>query len=555
MELIFELRKRARMIRINQLKLSPEHTQQDMRNAIKHSLKLNDEIEFEYRIVKQSIDARHKPEILYVYAVNVKIKNESLENKIIKRVNNNNIMLTTENKYVFPYTSNIMNHENSLRPVIIGFGPAGMFCALFLARCGLKPIVVERGQCVEERIKTVDEFWSKNELNINSNVQFGEGGAGTFSDGKLNTMIKDPTGRIAKVLETFVEAGADASILYNNKPHIGTDVLCNIVRNIRKEIIHLGGEVRFNTCLEGIDAPNNKVKSIKIRDIRDCNSKTSQIDCNTVVMAIGHSARDTFSMIHEIGIQMTSKSFAVGLRIEHPQEFINYNTYGDTSYKNLPVADYKVTYQASTGRGVYSFCMCPGGYVVNASSENEMLAINGMSYSKRGSKNANSALIVTVTPQDFDGDGPLAGIEFQRNLERAAYKEGKGSIPVQLASDFINNKVSTGFGKVVPCIKGSYQFSNIRNILPEYISQTIIEGLENFNCLIKGYSMDDAVFSGIESRTSSPVRIIRDDIGESNVKGVFPCGEGAGYAGGITSAAIDGIKTAERIAQIIAQNI
>ena len=543
------------MIRINQLKLIPTHTDQEMRNAIKHSLKLSDEMEFEFCIMKRSIDARHKPEILYVYAVNVKIKDQNMENKIIKRVNNNNIMSTNENKYKFPYTINTFAEAKNSRPIIIGFGPAGMFCALFLARCGLKPIVIERGQCVEERMKTVNEFWTKNLLDINSNVQFGEGGAGTFSDGKLNTMIKDPTGRIAKVLETFVEAGADASILYNNKPHIGTDVLCNIVRNIRKEIIRLGGEVRFNTCLEGIDAPNNKVKSIKIRDIRDCNSKTSQIDCNTVVMAIGHSARDTFSMIHEIGIQMTSKSFAVGLRIEHPQEFINYNTYGDTSYKNLPVADYKVTYQASTGRGVYSFCMCPGGYVVNASSENEMLAINGMSYSKRGSKNANSALIVTVTPQDFDGDGPLAGIEFQRNLERAAYKEGKGSIPVQLASDFINNKVSTGFGKVVPCIKGSYQFSNIRNILPEYISQTIIEGLENFNCLIKGYNMDDAVFSGIESRTSSPVRIIRDDIGESNVKGVFPCGEGAGYAGGITSAAIDGIKTAERIAQIIAQNI
>jgi len=543
------------MIRINQLKLMPEHTDQDMLKAIRHSLKLSDEIELEYKVVKRSIDARHKPEILYVYAVNVKIKNQTLEKNIIKKVNNNNIMSTNENKYKFPYTINTFAEAKNSRPIIIGFGPAGMFCALFLARCGLKPIVIERGQCVEERMKTVNEFWTKNLLDINSNVQFGEGGAGTFSDGKLNTMIKDPTGRIAKVLETFVEAGADASILYNNKPHIGTDVLCNIVRNIRKEIIHLGGEVRFNTCLEGIDAPNNKVKSIKIRDIRDCNSKTSQIDCNTVVMAIGHSARDTFSMIHEIGIQMTSKSFAVGLRIEHPQEFINYNTYGDTSYKNLPVADYKVTYQASTGRGVYSFCMCPGGYVVNASSENEMLAINGMSYSKRGSKNANSALIVTVTPQDFDGDGPLAGIEFQRNLERAAYKEGKGSIPVQLASDFINNKVSTGFGKVVPCIKGSYQFSNIRNILPEYISQTIIEGLENFNCLIKGYNMDDAVFSGIESRTSSPVRIIRDDIGESNVKGVFPCGEGAGYAGGITSAAIDGIKTAERIAQIIAQNI
>ena len=537
------------MIRINQLKLLPSHSEGDMRKAIKHSLKLSDEIEFEYTIVKKSVDARHKPEIFYVYAVNVNIKNQSLENKIVKKVYNNNVMLITVNKYTFPCTSISVNQENDLRPIIIGFGPAGMFCALFLARCGLKPIVVERGQCVEKRLKSVNEFWNTNVLNINSNVQFGEGGAGTFSDGKLNTMIKDSSGRIAKVLETFVEAGADSSILSNNKPHIGTDVLCNIVSNIRKEIISLGGEVRFNTCLEGIGIQNNEVKSIQVRDTSEQNFKTEQIECNTVVMAIGHSARDTFSMIHEVGIEMVSKSFAVGLRIEHPQDFINHNTYGDAIYKNLPVADYKVTYQAKTGRGVYSFCMCPGGYVVNASSEKEMLAINGMSYSRRDSKNANSALIVTVTPQDFDGVGPLAGIEFQRKLERAAYKEGKGSIPVQLASDFINNRISTGFGKVTPCIKGSFQFANIRNILPEYISQTIIEGLDNFGNFIKGYNMDDAVFSGVESRTSSPVRIIRDDNGESSLKGLFPCGEGAGYAGGITSAAIDGIKTAERIAQ------
>ena len=537
------------MIRINQLKLIPEHTEQDMLRAIKHTLKLSDEMDFTYRIVKRSIDARHKPEILYVYAVNVKIKNYSLENKIVKKVYNNNVMLTTENIYTFPCIPTSANQDNSLRPIIIGFGPAGMFCALFLARGGLRPIVIERGQCVEKRLDTVAKFWNKNELNINSNVQFGEGGAGTFSDGKLNTMIKDPSGRITKVLETFVEAGADDSILYNNKPHIGTDVLCDIVRNIRNEIISLGGEVRFNTCLEEIDAPNNKVKSIKVRDTSELNSKMEQIVCDLVVMAIGHSARDTFSMIHKAGIEMVSKAFAVGLRIEHPQEFVNHNTYGDTTYKNLPVADYKVTYQASTGRGVYSFCMCPGGYVVNASSEKEMLAINGMSYSRRDTKNANSALIVTVTPQDFDGTGPLAGIEFQRKLERAAFKEGKGSIPVQLASDFINNRISTEFGKVKPCIKGSYQFANIRNILPEYISQTIIEGLENFDHFIKGYNMDDAVFSGVESRTSSPVRIIRDDNGESSVNGIFPCGEGAGYAGGITSAAIDGIKTAEKIAQ------
>lgn len=537
------------MIRINQLKLSPDHSEEDLIKSIKNTLKLDDRTDFEYIIVKRSVDARHKPDIYFVYAINVKFENAAIESKITKRVNNNNVMSINEKKYAFPCDLTSEKIENIQRPVIIGFGPAGMFCALFLARQGLRPIVIERGQCVEDRIKTVDDFWNNEPLNTESNVQFGEGGAGTFSDGKLNTLVKDPSGRIAKVLETFVEFGADSSILYVNKPHIGTDVLCDVVKNMREEIIRLGGEVRFNTRLDDFVFENNSIRAISVSKVANDGRITENISCNTVVLAIGHSARDTFTMMDKKGINMAAKSFAVGLRIEHPQSFINYNAYGNPEYSNLPVADYKITHQSSTGRGIYSFCMCPGGYVVDASSEEGMLAVNGMSYSKRDGANANSALIVTVTPDDFEGEGPMAGIEFQRKLEKAAYREGKGSVPIQLVADFRENRVSKAFGSVKPCIKGSYEFANIRNILPDYISDTIIEGMESFDRTIKGYNMDDAVFSGVESRTSSPLRIIRDENFESSIKGLYPCGEGAGYAGGITSAAIDGLKISEIVAQ------
>ena len=548
--------KQEKVIRINNIKLKPDHTEAELLKAVKKALRLKNNCDIKSDIIKRSIDARHKPDIMYVYSVDVKklvINNKDTDLKAFaKKTANNNITYNEKVIYEFPY-GRINNYEGTGikeedRPVIIGFGPAGMFAALKLSEAGLMPVVYERGDSIEERHRKVDEFWNTGKLDTQSNVQFGEGGAGTFSDGKLNTVIKDPTGRIRNVFEMFVRFGASSEILYSNKPHIGTDVLMNVVYNIRKYCESLGAQINFNHRIDDINISDKKVSSIKVYDIK--NDIYFERQCRQVCLSIGHSARDTFKMLDSKDIMMEPKSFAVGLRIMHTQEFINENAYGKCEYK-LPTADYKVTYKSvSTGkeRGVYSFCMCPGGYVVNASSEENMLAVNGMSYSGRDSANANSAMIVTVTPDDF-GNGVLDGVEFQRKLERAAYKEGVGKIPVQLFADFKENVTSTGLGRVTPCIKGQYKLSNIRNVLPEYISEALCEGVTGCSRYIKGFDMDDAVFAGVESRTSSPVRITRnDELMSVGCAGLYPCGEGAGYAGGITSAAVDGIKIAEKIA-------
>jgi uncharacterized FAD-dependent dehydrogenase len=463
----------------------------------------------------------------------------------MQRSHNKNMTIADDTIYQFPTPIKCPQNEAD-RPVIIGFGPAGMFAALKLAQAGLRPIIYERGESVQDRQHSVHQYWEHGILNTESNVQFGEGGAGTFSDGKLNTLIKDPTGRIREVLRVFTEFGADSSILYLNKPHIGTDVLATVVQNLRNHILHLGAEIHFQTRLDAIRIENHQITGIELTSTKD--GSNIRRNCNSLCLAIGHSARDTFQMLHEMNCPMEPKAFAVGLRLEHPQDYVNYTAYGETQYA-LPTADYKVTYQANSGRGVYSFCMCPGGYVVNASSEPERIAVNGMSYSKRDGKNANSAIIVTVTPQDF-GNGILDGISFQRNLEHLAYVHGNGNIPVQLLADFKQHRVSNGFGRVVPSIKGSYTFADLNKVLPAYITEAISEGVTGFARNMKRFDMDDAVFSGVESRTSSPVRIVRDSKSlESTIHGLFPCGEGAGYAGGITSAAVDGIKIAERIAE------
>ena len=428
------------------------------------------------------------------------------------------------------------------RPIVVGSGPAGLFCAYMLALHNYKPIVIERGQDVDKRIIDVETFWQTGILNPSSNVQFGEGGAGTFSDGKLNTLVKDPLNRHRKVFEIFVEAGAKEEILYENKPHIGTDLLIDIVKNIRYKIIAMGGEFRFDTCLTNIICDKQNLVGIQVNNNRIINTEV-------LVLAIGHSARDTFKMLSESSLTMQSKPFAVGVRIQHPQSLINKSQYGVVNHSILPNASYKLTHKASNGRGVYTFCMCPGGYVVNASSETNMLAINGMSNYKRDSENANSAVIVTVNPKDF-GNDIMSGVEFQRELERKAFIEGKGNIPIQLYGDFKHNKISECFGNIKPIFKGQYTFGNIRNIFPNYINETLIEGIENFSKRINGYASDDAIIAGVESRTSSPIKIIRNDFCESNIKGIYPAGEGAGYAGGITSAAIDGIIVAENIAKI-----
>ncbi|WP_455718161.1 NAD(P)/FAD-dependent oxidoreductase [Anaerosporobacter sp.] len=521
------------MIKINQLKLNINHTKEDLEHKIAKTLKVSKEQILSYKIAKRSLDARKKNDILYIYSIEVEVKDEK---KIVDRCKNQNVIIAKKMVYqTVKDGTESMKH----RPVIVGSGPAGLFCALKLAEDGFKPIVIERGEDVDKRVATVNAFWKDNKLNPESNVQFGEGGAGTFSDGKLNTLVKDVTGRNTEVLRIFVEYGAPDEILYLNKPHIGTDRLCGVVKAMRNRIIQLGGEVRFNTKLTDIHFDNDKLTSIEVNG-------NENITCEVLVLAIGHSARDTFEMLYKKQFDISAKPFAIGVRMEHPQDLISYSQYGD-SYTALPAAEYKVTHQTSNGRGVYSFCMCPGGFVVNASSEEERLVVNGMSNYDRAEKNANSAIIVTVNPEDFDGDTPLAGMEFQRKWESLAYKEGKGKVPVQLFCDFEANRPSTEFGSMTPNLKGEYTLANIRNCLPDYVCQSIIEGVHAFDKKIQGFDKPDAIMLGVETRTSSPIKMRRNETFESNIAGVYPCGEGAGYAGGITSAAMDGIKVYEMI--------
>ena len=493
-------------------------------------------------IIKHSIDARKKPQIFQVYTLGIELKNKTLEEKAAKRCKNNHVTLSSQNPYVFQVSGQEALKE---KPVIIGMGPAGLFCGYMLAKYGYRPILLERGYDVDTRTKDVENYWKGGSLNPESNVQFGEGGAGTFSDGKLNTLVKDKNGRNKEVLRIFTEFGAPEQILYESKPHIGTDVLKNIVANMRRYILQNGGEVRFGAKVTGLEVQNGALRAVVVND-KDVIATTQ------AVLAIGHSARDTFEYLDKIQVSMEAKAFAVGMRVEHPQNLINESMYGREHGRELPAAPYKLTAQTSVGRGVYSFCMCPGGYVVNAASEPERLAVNGMSYSDRAGRNANSAIIVQVTPKDYGADGPLAGVSFQRQLEQRAYALGKGNVPVQYYGDYVKNISSAEndtTGRNKPCIKGAYTLTNLRGLLPKECEIAFMEGMEQFERTIHGYAADDAILSGIESRTSSPVRIHRDETLQSpSIKGLYPCGEGAGYAGGITSAAMDGILIAERIA-------
>ena len=513
------------MLRISNIKVNVSLNQDDY---IKKKLNvIFDKNINNYKINKRSIDARHKPDVYYIYEIDIEIDNEDqyLDLDIVSKV------LDEE------YKIDLNGVKKTLkRPIIVGFGPAGLFCSYVLAKAGLKPLIFERGKQIDERVKDVEDFWNHNKLIINSNIQFGEGGAGTFSDGKLNTMIKEKV-RQKFVFKTFVECGAPEEILYLNKPHIGTDILRTVIKNMRNKIIELGGEIHYSSTLTNINIEDNKIKSIIIND-------KDEYETDDLVLAIGHSARDTFKMLNEYLI-LTPKPFAVGIRVQHPQDLINKNQYGD-AYKFLPPADYKLTYQTKDGRGVYSFCMCPGGFVVNSSSEENRLCINGMSNHDRNEENANSAIVVTISPSDY-GNNIFDGMKFQQELENKAYIEGKGLIPVSLYKDYKLNQISTSFGEIKPIFKGGYNFANINNVFPDYINNSLKEGIDYFNTKIKGFNNDDVIIAAVEARTSSPVRIIRDDDLESNIKGIYPCGEGAGYAGGITSAAIDGIKVAEKI--------
>lgn len=482
-------------------------------------------------IRKKSIDARKKNDVHFVYTADVECDNESALLKQLKGVS-----VVNEKKYIFP-----SGRKKASPIVIVGCGPAGLMCGLTLIKNGYNVIIAERGKCVEERRKDVEALQSGGDLNPNSNIQFGEGGAGTFSDGKLNTGIKDP--RIRTVLEEFYRHGAPEDILYNAKPHIGTDNLYNMVRSIRKEIIALGGEIRFNSKLSNIIIRDTKICGVEIETIGDTKHT---IPTSHVVLATGHSARDTFEMLKGNGINMEKKSFSIGVRIEHSQEMINKSQYGDF-YKQLGAADYKLAVHLKNGRGVYTFCMCPGGKVVAAASEKGGIVTNGMSYFARDGKNANSAVLVNITPNDFIGNDILGGMYLQREIERKAFNlSGTYKAPSQYLCDFL--KRDTKFGYVEASYKPGIVNCNISQIFPDFITESLKEGILEMDKKLNGFADGGAVLTAPETRSSSPVRIIRDTKFESNIKGLYPCGEGAGYAGGIMSAAVDGIKVAEAIA-------
>jgi uncharacterized FAD-dependent dehydrogenase len=525
------------MIRLRQVKLPIDKDNLDnLKKECSKILKINSQDIEHLNIHKKSLDARKKPNLFFVYEVDIKTNKEKT---ILQKRKSKDILETPNNKYEFNITG---TKKLNNRPIIVGAGPAGLFCGYMLAKYGYKPIIIERGEQVEKREKTVEKFWKNNKLNFESNVQFGEGGAGTFSDGKLVTQIKDIEGRGQQVMDIFIASGAPKEIKYLNKPHIGTDLLRNIIINLRNKIIEMGGEFHYNTKLTNIRIKDNKIEAIELN-----NDKWLKTDI--LVLTIGHSARDTFEMLYNNNIPMEAKPFAVGVRIQHPQKLINKSQYGEDSNQLLGSASYKLTHKCQNGRGVYSFCMCPGGYVVNSSSEQNELCINGMSNNKRNSPNANSAIIVTISPKDY-GTATLDGIKFQRALETKAYVQGQGLIPTQLYKDYKNNISSNKFGNIEPVFKGNYTLTNLNDIFPDYINTSLKEAIEAFDNNIKGFASDDAIISAVESRTSSPVRILRNEFQESSIKGLYPGGEGAGYAGGITSAAIDGIKIAESIASI-----
>ena len=500
---------------INDIRLPFTHTNEQLENKIKQKSGLKNI--YRYDIKRKSLDARNKKNILYVYSVEVYAKKQDcIKKKIL--------------------LDGIKEINAKTRPVIAGTGPAGLFCGLYLAKAGLSPILLERGKEVSQREADVENFKSNRILNENSNIQFGEGGAGTFSDGKLNTGV---SGTIAKeVLEVFARFGAGDEIVYTAKPHIGTDVLRDVVKNIRNEIISLGGEFRFESCLTDFDASGGKIKKV-------CADIDIQTDC--LVLAVGHSARDTFGLVADKGAIIEPKPFSVGLRIEHPQSLINNGQYG-MEHELLPAADYKLSCHLPNGRGVYTFCMCPGGYVVGATSEKKKVVTNGMSYRARGGKNANSALLVSVTPDDFK-QGVLSGIDFQREIEGKAFEVGGGNYdaPCQLLGDFMKNQSSDGFGKVEPTCFPGVKKADLTKVLPDFVCDGLKAAIPQMAQKIKDFDLYDAVLTAPETRSSSPVRIVRGDDLQSNIKGLYPAGEGAGYAGGITSSAADGIKVALKI--------
>ena len=521
------------MIRLREIALHPEHNVSQLSYEAAQMLRVSPSKVRQLKIVRRSVDARKKPDVKIVYTIDVKV--DGNENKILRQSGCKRASIAPVSYYKPPRTS----RETNVRPVVVGFGPAGMFAALILAMAGLRPLVLERGEDAASRNAKVEQFFATGKLDPKSNIQFGEGGAGTFSDGKLNTGVNNP--RIGWILEQFVAAGAHEDILFDAKPHVGTDVLLTVVQNIRQRIISLGGEVRFNTKVTDIVYKNDAITGLVLEG-------GEEIPCQQVVFAIGHSARDTFRMLKERKIPMEPKPFAMGVRIEHPQSVINESQYGKND-PVLPPADYKLVKHLDE-ETVYTFCMCPGGYVVAATSEEGHVVTNGMSYQDRGGDNANAALLVTINPKDFPSDDVLAGVAMQEQIEKTAFRVGGGNYhaPAQKVGDFLAGRPSTGEGAVRPTYRPGVAWCDLHDVVPDKITKALATAIPLLDGNLKGFAHPDSVLTAPETRSSSPVRILRDESKQSiNLKGFYPAGEGAGYAGGIMSAAIDGIQCAESL--------